>query len=96
MRLYVENIPPLANEEALTQWLERAGLRVEAIELVRNEDSRGCARVEIEGERFPSKALRHLNSCAFWGRHLEVHKADRETGGDWPHRASSWTHWRAA
>lgn len=96
MRLYVENIPPLANEEALTRWFERAGLRVEAIEFIRDRASRGCAYVKIEGEKFPSKVLRHLNVCTFWGRFLDVRKADRETDGDWRYRLDSWDNWLAA
>lgn len=80
MRLFVGNIPRLANEEALEKWFARAGLRVEAIHLVRENESRGYAWVEILDDEFPSKALRHLNSCAFWGHPLVVQEADRRPG----------------
>ena len=96
MRLHVGNIPPLANEEALAKWFERAGLRVESIEFIQDEASCGGAIVKIEGERFPSKALRHLNVCAFWGRYLEVRKADREMNGNWRHRSDPWANGLAA
>ena len=96
MKLHVENIPALANKEALAKWFERAGLRVESIELIRDKASCGGAMVKIEGEKFPSKALRHLNVCAFWGRYLEIRKADREMKGDWHHRSDPWANGLAA
>lgn len=80
MKLYVGNIPRLANEEALEKWFARAGFSVEAIHMVRENESRGYAWVEIPGEGFPSKALRHLNVCTFWGRPLVVQEADRRPG----------------
>ena len=96
MRLYVENIPPLANEEALTKWFERSGLRVESMEFIQGEASRRCARVKIESEKFPSKALRHLSGCTFWGRYLEVRNANCETKGNLRHRSDPWAKLLAA
>lgn len=81
MELYVGHIPGLATEEALKNWFARAGLQVEAIDLVEEDDSgsqRG-AWVKIAGEGFPSKTFRHLNGYAFWGRCLVVQKAERRT-----------------
>lgn len=80
MRLYVGNIPRLANEEALRQWFARAGYQVESIDLAREEASQvslGFAWVKIADEVFPPKAMRHLSRCTFWGRSLLVQKTNR-------------------
>ncbi len=78
MKLYVGNIPRLANEEALFQWFTRAGVRVKTMELIGESNSVRYARVEIENDEFPSRVLRHLSGCAFWGHRLVVQKASRE------------------
>ena len=96
MRLYVGNIPRLANEAALTKWFAGAGFRVEAIHLVRDDETRGYAWVKIADDRFPPKALRHLNGCAFWGRRLVVQKANRGTDSGFGHEADSWANREAA
>lgn len=78
MKLYVGNIPRLANAEALEKWFARAGLRVEAVNLMQegeSEAAQGFAWVKIADEEFPPKALRHLTSCTFWGRPLVVQRA---------------------
>lgn len=82
MRLYVGNIPRLANEDALKQWFARAGFQVESVDLVRERESglsRGFAWVKIADEVFPPKRLRHLKGCTFWGRTLVVQKRNRGT-----------------
>lgn len=85
MKLYVGNIPRLANEEALTAWFARAGVRVESIDLLEEQDSQRCAWVKITGEGLPSKALQHLNYSTFWGRHLVVRKGEsRSRQRLWP------------
>lgn len=85
MKLYVGNIPRLANEEALGTWFERAGMYVEAIHLVEEDDSESCAWVKITEERLLPKALRHLKKRVFWGRRLVVQKDEpRSRQQLWP------------
>ena len=81
MNLYVGNIPSLANEDALFQWFTGGRVRVKTMELIGESDSVRNVRVEIENEEFPSRVLRHLNGCVFWGHRLVVQKINRETGG---------------
>lgn len=93
MRLYVGNIPRLADEEALTKWFERVGIRVESVRLMRQEERgtiRGFAWVKIADEAFPPKALRHLNQCTFWGQHLSVRKMHSETERESGTPAGAW------
>lgn len=80
MKLYVGNIPQLADEEALAKWFARAGFRVESIDLARDGAkgvNRGFAWVKISDEVFPPKGLRHLKVCTFWGRSLVVERTNR-------------------
>lgn len=77
MKLYVGNIPRLANEAALAKWFERVGLRVESIRVVQKDEPgavRRFAWVKIADEVFPPNALRHLKQCTFWGQPLAVRK----------------------
>lgn len=87
MKLYVGNIPQLADEEALAKWFARAGFRVEAIYLAREGEARvnrGFAWVKISDDVFPPRGLRHLKVCTFWGRPLVVQKTNR-----WGERSSN-------
>jgi hypothetical protein len=77
MRLYVGNIPKLANEGALCQWFERAGILVRSIELASEDEDRRVALVETQNDSFPLKDLRHLSSVAFWGQFLAIRRAGR-------------------
>jgi len=85
MKLYVGNIPRLADEESLAKWFERIGLRVESIQMV-GKDEPGAIRkfawVRIAEEVFPPKALRHLRQCMFWGQPLAVRKVNPGTARD--------------
>ena len=78
MKLYVGNIPRLANEEALSKWFERAGLPLKTIDLASENEDRRFAWVETQNDSFPFKGLRHLNIVAFWGQFLVVRKARPE------------------
>lgn len=71
MRLYVGNVPRLADEQALGAWFARAGFTVQAVELVRGRPSsvaQGHGFVIIEDADSAHRALRRLNGRAFWGR----------------------------
>lgn len=99
MKLYVGNIPQLADEEALAKWFVRAGFRVEAIYLARDGIagvSRGFAWVQISDEVFPPKGLRHLKVCTFWGRPLVVQKTNRWGEANPADVAGSWANSSAA
>lgn len=99
MRLYVGNIPQLADEEALAKWFERIGIRVESIRLVRKEEAgaiRGFAWVIIADEVFPPKALRHLKQCTFWGQPLAVRKLHSGAEGDSSSGVGAWVNPSAA
>ena len=78
MKLYVGNIPRLANEEALSKWFEHAGLPLKTIDLASKDEDRRFAWVETQNDGFPLKGLRHLSIVAFWGQFLVVRKAGRE------------------
>ena len=79
MKLYVGNIPRLANEEALSKWFERAGLPLKTIDLASEDEDHKFAWVETENDSFPFKGLRHLSIVAFWGQFLVVRKAGPES-----------------
>lgn len=99
MKLYVGNIPQLADEEALAKWFARAGFRVESIHLAREGETgvgRGFAWVNISDEMFPPKGLRHLKGCTFWGRPLVIQKANRWSEGDSTGVLGSWVNSSAA
>jgi hypothetical protein len=78
MKLYVGNIPRLANEDALRKWFERAGLPLKTIDLASKDEDHRFAWVETQNDGFPLKSLRHLSIVAFWGQFLVVRKAGRE------------------
>ena len=78
MKLYVGNIPRLANEEALSKWFERAGFPLKAIDLASEDEDHKFASVETENDSFPFKGLRHLTNVPFWGQFLVVRKAGPE------------------
>ena len=54
--------------------------------------SGGHAQTKIENEGFPSRALRHLSFCAFWGQHLVIQEANRLAGSE----ADRWVSLEAA
>lgn len=99
MRLYVGNIPRLADEEALAKWFERVGIRVESIRLVRKDERgsiRGFAWVKIADEVFPPNAFRHLKHCTFWGQSLAVRRMHSGAASDSSGGVGTWVNSRAA
>ena len=78
MRLYVGNLPPLANEEELRNWFERGGFGVDRVNIMRDPssgESRVIGFVEIADDEEAVCAILILNGKDFLGQTLVVNEA---------------------
>ncbi len=84
-KLYVGNLPFQANENELQDFFAGAGVKVTAVNVIRDRFSgepRGFGFVEIGSDEDAERAIQTLNGQEFLGRKLVVNEARpvRESG----------------
>jgi RNA recognition motif-containing protein len=91
-RLYIGNLPTLANDQELQTWIESHGLKVYTVQVIKDLDtgaSRGFAFAELPEVLNAEEAVEVLDGQTMEGNNLRVSEArplqfktqNRETAG---------------
>jgi len=77
-RLYIGNLPQVANEEELQQWIESHGLKVYTVQVIKDLEtgaSRGFAFAELPEVLKAEEAVQMLDGQTMEGHNLRVSEA---------------------